>query len=162
MGRLGPRELQGIGKILRVSHPIPQLTNRTKVGCFRRSDRSMALLLCSWPSNNDTSSITTIVEYLEKEGAYSRAAALAVFNLQVPLAIEVLNRAPVEAGLSYVGIALAGFSNEEDSNWRKFCATALKKIADPYLKAMFSFLLSEGHNYDGVLVSRLTCFSFLA
>ncbi|ENN79182.1 hypothetical protein D910_02334, partial [Dendroctonus ponderosae] len=124
---------------------------RGSVKFYVRTDRSMALLLCSWPSNNDISSITTIVEYLEKEGAYSRAAAMAVFNLQVPLAIEVLNRAPVEAGLSYVGIALAGFSNEEDSNWRKFCATALKKIADPYLKALFSFLLSENHNYDCVL-----------
>lgn len=114
----------------------------------------MALLLCCWPLNNDVAGITTFVENLEKEGAYSRAAAIAVFNLQVPLAIEVLNRAPIEAGLNYVGIALAGFSNEEESNWRKFCVTALKKITDPYLKAMFSFLLSGHGNYDCVLVSN--------
>lgn len=117
---------------------------------YTRSDRTQALLLCSWPLYSDPPNVITFVQNLEREGAYSRAAAIAVFNLQIPLAIEVLNRAPVEAGLSYVGIALAGFSNEEESNWKKFCTNALKKISDPYLKVMFSFLLNPG-NYDCVL-----------
>lgn len=112
----------------------------------------MALLLCSWPSRDENASIVSFVENLEKERAYSRAAAIAVFNLKISLAIEVLNRAPVEAGLSYVGMALAGFSNEEDSNWRRFCPSGLKNSTDPYLKAMFSFLLASNHNYDCVLV----------
>ncbi|XP_066259323.1 GATOR2 complex protein MIOS [Euwallacea similis] len=118
---------------------------------YVRTDRSMSLQLCSWPMNNDINGITTFVENLEREGAYSRAAAIAVFNLQISLAIEVLNRAPVEIGLNYVGIALAGFSNDDDSNWKRFCGTALKKISDPYLKAMFSFLLASSGNYDCVL-----------
>ncbi|XP_050310111.1 GATOR complex protein MIOS [Anthonomus grandis grandis] len=118
---------------------------------YMRPDRSMALLLCSWPLNNHLQSVAAFAEHLEREGAYSRAAALAVFNLQVPLAIEILNRAPFEAGLGYVGIALAGFSNEDESNWKRFCASAVKKIADPYLKAMFSFLMSGNNNYECVL-----------
>ncbi|KAL1497793.1 hypothetical protein ABEB36_008691 [Hypothenemus hampei] len=121
---------------------------------YTRPERSMGLLLCCWPFKYDSftsSGIISFVENLEKEKAYTRAAAIAVFNLQINLAIEVLNRAPPEAGLSYVGIALAGFSNEEESNWKKFCATALKKIADPYLKAMFAFLLSGSNNYESVL-----------
>ncbi|CAG9761033.1 unnamed protein product [Ceutorhynchus assimilis] len=124
---------------------------RGSVKYYKRQDRSKALLLCSWPVFDDTLGLKSFLETLEKEHAYSRAAAIAVFYLQIPLAMEILNCGPVEEGFNYVGIALAGFSNEEDSNWRKFCLTAMKKISDPYLKAMFGFLLSGNHNYDCVL-----------
>jgi hypothetical protein len=60
----------------------------------------------------------TYLENLEREGAYARAAALAVFNLCLRQAIEILNRGAskmsMTASLDIVTIALSGFS--EDRN----------------------------------------------
>lgn len=121
---------------------------------YKHEDRSKALLLCSWPLDRESPNLTIFIEHLVREGAYTRAAAIAVFNLKVHLAIDILCRAPGDTGddvnLQVVAMALAGFSDDPNSVWKKFCADSNKKLTDPYLKAMFAFLTAD-NNYECVL-----------
>ncbi|RZC42359.1 WD repeat-containing protein mio-B [Asbolus verrucosus] len=122
---------------------------------FRHEDRDKALHLCSWHFERDSNLLTIFLEQLEKEHAYTRAAAIAVFNLKIRLAIEILSRTPENLsyglGLNVVAMALAGFSDDKNSVWKQFCSTAKQKLSDPYLKVIFSFLTAENFNYESVL-----------
>lgn len=95
---------------------------------------------------------------MEKNHAYTRAAAIAVFNLKIRLAIDILSRNADQtvhgANLNVVAMALAGFSDDKNSLWKHFCSSPKAKLTDPYLKAMFAFLTAENGCYDGVLVSK--------
>lgn len=116
--------------------------------------------MCGW--NFDSNSLTKFLEQLEKERAFTRAAAIAVFNLKLRLAIDILNRGcevMPGANLNVVAMALAGFSDDVNSMWRQFCAQPKAKLQDPYLRAMFSFLTAENYNYDNVLVNLCNIFA---
>lgn len=80
-----------------------------------------------------------------------------MFNLKIRLAIDILSRVPDNIsyglGLNAVAMALAGFTDDKNSIWKQFCSMAKQKLTDPYLKAIFSFLTAENHNYESVLVS---------
>ncbi|XP_044266200.1 GATOR complex protein MIOS-B [Tribolium madens] len=125
------------------------------VRIFKHEDRDKALHLCSWHFERDSNQLTAFLEQLEKEGAYTRAAAIAVFSLKIRLAIEILSRAPETLvfglGLNVVAMALAGFTDDKNSVWKQFCSTAKQKLSDPYLKVIFSFLTAENYNFESVL-----------
>ena len=112
--------------------------------------------MCSWHFERDSNKLTQFLEQLEKEQAYTRAAAIAVFNLKIRLAIDILSRAPENvsfgSSLNVMAMALAGFTDDKSSVWKQFCSTAKQKLSDPYLKAIFSFLTTENYNYESVLV----------
>ncbi|KAJ8985000.1 hypothetical protein NQ317_016911 [Molorchus minor] len=122
---------------------------------YRHEDRDKTLHLCGWPLEKDVNSLAKFLGNLEREGAYTRAAAIAVFNLRVQVAIDILSRAPDSThyvtNLNVVAMALAGFSDDVNSIWRQFCSTSRAKLTDPYLKAIFAFLTAENYNYDNVL-----------
>jgi hypothetical protein len=125
------------------------------VRIFKHDDRDKALYLCSWHFERDSNQLTQFLEQLEKEQAYTRAAAIAVFNLKIRLAIDILSRAQ-ESGshslaLNVVAMALAGFTDDKNSVWKQFCTTARHKLSDPYLKVIFSFLTAENYNFESVL-----------
>lgn len=125
------------------------------VKIYKSEDRNKAMLLCSWHFERDTSQLMEFLDQLEKEGAFTRAAAISVFNLKINQAIELLSRSPerVQQGLSLqvVAMALAGFSDDRNSNWKQYCSVLRTKLNDPYLRALFAFLTSENFNYDNVL-----------
>lgn len=125
-------------------------------GFCRHEDREKALHLCGWHFEKDNSSLTKFLENLQKENAYSRAAAIAVFNLKIKLALDILNQGsennPLAANLNVVAMALAGFSDDKNSMWRQLCSTTRSQLNDPYLRAMFAFLTAENYTYDNVLV----------
>lgn len=135
--------------------------SQSSVIYYKHPDREKALHLCSWPINMDSSTLTKFVASLEKTGAYSRAAAIAIFNLNIQLAIEVLGRAPDESqfgsSLNVAALALTGFSDERNKAWRQNCMVCIEKLTNPYFKAMFSFLTADSQNYSSALVS-ITCF----
>lgn len=114
--------------------------------------------LCSWHFDSSANALIDHLQQLEKDKAYTRAAALAVFNLKVKSAIEILGRAPDSAvncgpSLQVVAMALAGFCDDKNSTWRQFCSTLRGTLSDPYLRAIFAFLTTDNYNYDNVLVS---------
>lgn len=126
---------------------------------YKHSDRDKALHLCGWPLIMDSVSLAKFVATLEKNGAYSRAAAIAVFNLNIQVAIEVLGRSSDEgqfgSSLNVAALALTGFSDDRSKAWRQNCLACIKKLTNPYFKVMFSFLTADGQNYEAALVSVL-------
>lgn len=55
--------------------------------------------------------------------------------------------------LSTVAMAIAGYTEEKNTLWRKTCMSLLQKLEDPYLRAMFAFLTCDRENYEEILVS---------
>jgi hypothetical protein len=129
--------------------------------------RRFALQICGWPV--EPHYLEPFLQTLEKREDYERAAAIAVFNLDLRSAIALLNRASrapsrVESSTSrryctedalYIGaesccllginlrllsMALAGFSSEPDSLWHTTCDNLSAHISHPYLRACFAFL----------------------
>lgn len=87
---------------------------------------------------------------------YTRAAMIAVFQLKIRLAIDILSKGAdslESSNLRLAAIALSGFSFEKSAIWRSQCATAQVQISDPHLRALFAFLIPENGSYDKVLVS---------
>lgn len=137
--------------------PWADLNNQIFAKIYRSEERDAALQLCGWRFDKDTLALTNFVEKLMVAGQYSRAAAIAVFNLKLRLAIGVLNRGAEaqnkndNSNLSIVAMALSGFSDDKSSMWREHCIQSRSRLTDPYLRAMFAFLTSENENYDNVL-----------
>ena len=80
----------------------------------RSEDREKALQLCGWKFDKETS-LNSFLDRLESEGSYARAAAIAVFNLKLRKAIEILNRGAASqnrqqlpTNLNIVAMALSG------------------------------------------------------
>lgn len=76
---------------------------------YRSEEREQALQLCGWRLDREG-----YLEQLETEGHYSRAAAIAVFNLRLRLAVDILRRGAEHprttspANLNIVAVALSG------------------------------------------------------
>ncbi|KAL3269121.1 hypothetical protein HHI36_008202 [Cryptolaemus montrouzieri] len=122
---------------------------------YRHDDRQKAMRLCSWHFDSYTNALLEFLQQLEKDQSCTRAAAIAVFNLKIKLAIEILGRAPDHAHngptLQIVAMALAGFCDDKNSTWKHYCSALRTKLSDPYLKALFAFLTADNYNYDNVL-----------
>ena len=80
----------------------------------RSEDREKALQLCGWRFDKE-STLNSFLDHLEAEGSYARAAAIAVFNLKLRKAIEILNRGAatqnkqsIPTNLNIVAMALSG------------------------------------------------------
>jgi hypothetical protein len=80
----------------------------------RSEDREKALQLCGWKFDKE-SSLTSFLDRLECEGSYARAAAIAVFNMKLRKAIDILNRGALSqnkqqlpTNLNIVAMALSG------------------------------------------------------
>lgn len=126
-------------------------TTLTPVKIYRHEDRSKALQLCGWNFNKDLKQ-GTIVDQLIAAKCPTRAAAIAVFNLKLRSAIEILTANGEQyEHFNVVAMALAGFSDDKNSMWRQFCSCPKFKLTDPYLRAMFAFLTAENYNYDAIL-----------
>ena len=122
--------------------------------------RERTLKICGWGS--DDAELSRFLNELEKEGDYERAAAIATFCLQIRKATEILQRggsksnqcknnsnhaSPLVAGSSHdlgvVAMALSGFSEERSGSlWREMVSSSHKDMSNPYLRAMFTFLLA--------------------
>jgi len=68
---------------------------------------------------------------LEDQKQYEKAAALAVFHLDIKRAILSLNKAPnteQAMNLKFIGMALAGFGTYPDRLWRETCQPFIEKL----------------------------------
>jgi hypothetical protein len=80
---------------------------------FTSQARQMALRLCGW-----SSSIESVLLELENEGEFARAAALALFSLDLDRAVQALTKASDShqsdaSNFSLVAMALAGFPDND-------------------------------------------------
>lgn len=86
------------------------------------------------------------------QGSPTRKAAIALFHLKLRLAIKILN----ESDNSIVAMAIAGFSDDQNSLWRELALAKFNHLADPYIRAIFAFLTESDSNYETILVKTQT------
>ncbi|KAH3745266.1 GATOR complex protein MIOS [Pelomyxa schiedti] len=132
---------------------------------YRSRQRLECLELCGWTWGADLSlpSFSNYLGQLESQGEYERAAAIAVFNIDIQRAIFILNKgSAVHQGLrgkamQLAAIALAGFQGLDESTkhrpvhnsrassspalWRDTCEVLCREEYHLYLRAMMTFLL---------------------
>uniref|UniRef100_W5MZ29 Missing oocyte, meiosis regulator, homolog (Drosophila) n=1 Tax=Lepisosteus oculatus TaxID=7918 RepID=W5MZ29_LEPOC len=122
---------------------------------YRSEERSLALRLCGWIKRGPEIDVEPFLKSLEQEGEWERAAAVALFNLDIRRAIQILNTGASsgkgDLNLNVVAMALSGYTDEKNSLWREMCSTLRLQLSNPYLCVMFAFLTSEPGAYDGVL-----------
>ncbi|KAK7593002.1 hypothetical protein V9T40_007754 [Parthenolecanium corni] len=115
---------------------------------YKSPARENALQLCGWKFHSDS----TALERIELEGSFTRAAAIAIFNLKLRSAINILFKgASRQPHLAVIAMALSGYSTEKKSLWREMCAATKEQLSDPYLKAAFAFLVDQSSHYKHVL-----------
>lgn len=132
---------------------------QTNITQYRSPARSRALQLCGWwdecSESGSTDPLAQFIDRLVNDNfEFERAAAIAVFNLNIGRAVEILSSpAAVSANPSagMVAMALSGYTEEKNALWRKTCASLRVSLANSYLRAMFAFLAFEKENYDDVL-----------
>lgn len=99
-------------------------------------------------------------ERLENDGEYERAAALAVFHLDIRRAISILTKgsndpSQEKSHLRLIAMALAGSSDmvTKGGLWRDTCLdpSLLSEVTHPYLRACFAFLGNETKDFEPVL-----------
>ncbi|XP_027013645.1 GATOR complex protein MIOS [Tachysurus fulvidraco] len=127
----------------------------TDVVQYHSEERSLALQLCGWIGRGPDVDIEPFLRSLEQEGEWERAASVALFNLDIRRAIQILQKGAsadkADLNLNVVAMALSGYTDEKASLWREMCSTLRLQLKKPYLCSMFAFLTSEPGAYDTVL-----------
>lgn len=124
---------------------------------YRSKERSLALIICGWTVDMEDGSLKEFLKKIESTGDYERAACIAVFCLQIRLAIDILKRgAAVQGGrsasLTAVAMALAGLTQNKHSLWCEMCSSLSRQLDSPYMRAMFSFLTTtDSTKFESVL-----------
>lgn len=123
---------------------------------YRSQERSMALALCGWIPDTNTAEFTAFLDDLTDNGEGEKAAAIAVFYLNMKKALGILSAAAscVKNGnpsLNAVAMALAGYNENSNTLWRRTCGTQRFQLANPYLRAIFAFLACDSDHYADVL-----------
>ncbi|NP_001357007.1 GATOR2 complex protein MIOS isoform X2 [Homo sapiens] len=161
-GNKGSLVYAGIKSIVKSSLGMVESSRHNWSGLDKQSDiqnlneeRILALQLCGWIKKGTDVDVGPFLNSLVQEGEWERAAAVALFNLDIRRAIQILNEgASSEKGdlnLNVVAMALSGYTDEKNSLWREMCSTLRLQLNNPYLCVMFAFLTSETGSYDGVL-----------
>lgn len=124
---------------------------------IRSDQREFCRHLSGWTFDRSAKdSFLKFLDMLCNKQEYTRAAMIAVFQLKIRLAIDILSKGAdnslESSNLRMAAIALSGFSFEKGAIWRTQCATAQVQIGDPHLRALFAFLTPENGSYDKVLV----------
>ncbi|KAF2358240.1 WD repeat protein mio zinc-ribbon like domain [Trinorchestia longiramus] len=138
----------------------------------RSEERSVCLQLVSWlplqqagGTAGSTASpapalhlnnLEEAIEHATAAKQYCRAAALAVFQLQLPRAISLLQAAAARSSdptLNAVAMALSGYTGERKMLWRDTCASLRQSLSDPHLRAVFAFLTEDTDSYSPLLLS---------
>ena len=132
-----------------------------KIPVYQSEERRKALLLCEWGARfNEQFDVYRLIDELESVGEFTRATAIAVFNLNLKRAIDCLakcSNTPKERGgdptLSSVAMALSGFTgNHNNSLWQSMCRSLKSKFKDPYLRSVFYFLTCDrDSHYEEIL-----------
>nr|XP_008540651.1 PREDICTED: WD repeat-containing protein mio [Equus przewalskii] len=161
-GNKGSLVYAGIKSIVKSSLGMVESSRHSWSGLDKQTDiqnlneeRILALQLCGWIKKGTDADVGPFLNSLVQEEEWERAAAVALFNLDIRRAIQILNEgASSEKGdlnLNVVAMALSGCTDEKNSLWREMCSTLRLQLNNPYLCVMFAFLTSETGSYDGVL-----------
>ncbi|XP_078394914.1 GATOR2 complex protein MIOS isoform X1 [Cetorhinus maximus] len=122
---------------------------------YQSEERCLALQLCGWIQKGPEIDVGPFLNALEQGEEWERAAAVALFNLDIRRSIEILNKGAAlgkgDLNLNVVAMALSGYTDDKNSLWREMCSSLRLQLNNPYLCVMFAFLTSEPGSYDCVL-----------
>ncbi|XP_023330654.1 GATOR complex protein MIOS [Eurytemora carolleeae] len=127
------------------------LDSAKPIRTYHSTERELILKLCGWDKKKMGK---------KNLNEISRNAAIAVFNLDMKAAIEILKSgctgskgvdSGLSSNLSMVCVAVSGYSSEGSKLWKEVVANSLPLLPDPALKSLFSFLTSEDESYSDVL-----------
>lgn len=118
---------------------------------YQSRERWEALDHCGWGTDLK-SACSPFLETLCNDRQYARAAAIAIFTLRLGRAIDTLRTASQEhtddsnSAIDYnlVAMAVAGFSDSKETLWSNMCQSLSEKIDNPYIRSIFTFLISDG------------------
>ncbi|KAI9106057.1 hypothetical protein DFS34DRAFT_43429 [Phlyctochytrium arcticum] len=124
---------------------------------YINSHRIAALVMCGWLFHSLTSgvnnsegeeSLEQILQCMEANDEYEKAAGWALFHSSsISRAVQALD-ASADERLKLVATALAGYSatiNKSGSKlWHDMCRSLSADMKDPYLRAIFALIASEG------------------
>uniref|UniRef100_A0A8C9LA22 Uncharacterized protein n=1 Tax=Pavo cristatus TaxID=9049 RepID=A0A8C9LA22_PAVCR len=126
-GNKGPLVYAGIKSIVKSSLGTTENLRHSRSGSDRQADiiqylseeRSLALQLCGWIKKGTDLDVEPFLNSLEQEGDWERAAAVALFNLDIRRAIQILNKgASSGKGLYCLSAsAVAGITERKNSEF---------------------------------------------
>ncbi|KAJ3180188.1 hypothetical protein HDU85_004191 [Gaertneriomyces sp. JEL0708] len=128
---------------------------------FTNHHRNVALLMCGWSfyasDVNKEEMLEQSLQELVTNGQYEKAAGLALFHSSNPArAIDVLNASKDER-LKLVATAFAAYFSAPATSsaklWQDMCRSLSAELRDPYLRAMFALIASNG-DWQVVLQER--------
>ncbi|XP_035227424.1 GATOR complex protein MIOS-like isoform X2 [Stegodyphus dumicola] len=128
-----------------------------KIIKYTNEERERALQLCGWGADLDSNAFFKFLERLESDGHFTRAAAIAVFNLDIRRAIKMLSKGALSkhykgsTDLNAIAMALAGYTEDKSALWREISSSLKSQLSDPHLRAMFAFLTTEKDSYEEIL-----------
>ncbi|KAF8781655.1 GATOR complex protein MIOS like protein [Argiope bruennichi] len=128
-----------------------------KIIKYISEERERALQLCGWGADLESNSFSKFLDRLEIDGQFSRAATIAVFNLEMRKAIRILSKGASSRNyrgsvdLNAVAMGLAGYTQEKTALWREVSSSLKSNLVDPYLRAMFAYLTAEDDNFEEIL-----------
>jgi hypothetical protein len=103
----------------------------------------------------ESASLDDMLSVLEQQNQFERAAAIAVFHLDIRRAVLALKRAiaadSANESFRLVAMALAGYEGAQQlslgsgsgSLWKETCASLKEQISSAYLRAAFAFLCAD-------------------
>ncbi|XP_064613766.1 GATOR2 complex protein MIOS-A-like [Liolophura sinensis] len=148
-------ELDGDSSTEHYKH-FTDLEHSSPLRMYQSDVRSRALQLCGWT----TEGLGSKLHSLKEDGWYERAAALALFNLDLNTTLGILSHgaevsrasdSTSASTLNAVAMALSGYTEDPAALWQRMCMGLCRQLTDPYLRAMFAFLTGERLDYEDVL-----------
>ncbi|XP_065178490.1 GATOR2 complex protein MIOS-like [Sycon ciliatum] len=147
-GRMSPKNVSilhlladGAGEQLPVSKTVaPDITVKQHLSVVRRQIQR----LCGW--DFEESNLEDFLKRLELNKQYERAAAIALFHLQLKRAVECLtngahSKDDKASNLHLLAIALSGFTTSTSTSmWHDVVGSLKSMITNPYILAAFAFL----------------------
>ncbi|KAJ3140651.1 hypothetical protein HDU90_007953 [Geranomyces variabilis] len=127
---------------------------------YSNPHRRLALVMCGWSFHADRpfdgeETLDSALERLQAENEYEKAAGWALFHSSsLSKALECLNHAGDER-LNLVATAMAGYTTAARHTpgaemWENLCRSLSVGLTDPYLRAIFALIASDG-NWANVL-----------
>ncbi|KAL6067851.1 GATOR complex protein MIOS [Balamuthia mandrillaris] len=122
--------------------------------------RQLCMRMCGWDFVSH--SFEDMMAKLERKGQFERAAAMAVFHLNIRRAILSLQRGvatggPQKQNWMLVAMALSGYDGNSASGlnpglWKETCSELVDQFQSSYLKACFEFLSSPSKTFTDILL----------
>eukprot|EP01132_Coremiostelium_polycephalum_P002094 gene2094-2581_t len=119
---------------------------------YKSQNRFLCSTICGWGFLQNYQ-LEAMILSLEKQGDFERAAAIAIFHLDIKRAMQTLQNGctlPLvvskdrEQTFRVTSIALAGFGDGTNNQiWKETCRSMSKNLNNPYLKTSLEFLISN-------------------